>query len=110
MHSEQSRGEMNLWVQFYWLTWCVIILTFKSFIAVIVLLMSFAILELEFYFLIKQHCPPTILSQNTAYHPLHESITHKDFGKFTQQGISFDEGATYPNYLPLCCLSLLFIF
>lgn len=57
---------------------------------------------MEFQFLLKQHCPRNILlSQNTAYHPPRESITHKDFGKFTQQGISFDEGAAYPNYLPL---------
>lgn len=60
------------------------------------------ILGFEFHFLLKQNCPQTILlSQNTAYHPLRESITHKDFAKFTQQGISFDEEATYPNYLPL---------
>lgn len=60
------------------------------------------IVGMKFQFFLKQSCPQTILlSQNTAYHPLHESITHKDFGKFTQQGISFDEEATYPNYLPL---------
>ena len=59
-------------------------------------------LELEFHFFLNQRCPQTILlSQNKAYHPLCESITNKDFGKFTEESISIEEGATYPNYLPL---------
>lgn len=79
-------------------------LLFNPFFVITHLLLSFLceLLGLKFQFFLKQNCPQTILlSQNTAYHPLCESITHKDFAKFTQRGISFDEGATYPNYLPL---------
>lgn len=60
-------------------------------------------LEFQFFFFSSNNIvlEPSSYRKNTAYHPPRESITHKDFGKFTQQGISFDEGATYPNYLPL---------
>lgn len=50
--------------------------------------------------------PP--LSPNTAYRSLRESITHKSFGKFTQEGISFDDGVTNSNYLPPPRLPFLF--
>lgn len=38
--------------------------------------------------------PRTIpLSPNAAYCLQHESITHKGFGEFTQEGITFDRGS-----------------
>lgn len=52
---------------------------------------------------------PSPLSPNAAYRPPRESITHKGFGKFTQEGISFDEGVTNSNYLPPPRLPFLFI-
>lgn len=52
---------------------------------------------------------PSPLSPNTAYRLSRESITHKGFGKFTQEGISFDEGVTNSNYLPPPRLPFLFI-
>lgn len=44
---------------------------------------------------VKTNRPQTnLLSQNTAYQRLCDSITHTDFGKFTQSRIRFDEGDT----------------
>ena len=97
-----KENEQNNWNQYYRLKLSLIILMLNPFFLIIHFVLLLEILQLKLQFLLKQNCPRTILlSQNTAYHPLHESITQKDFAKFTQQGISFDEGATYPNYLPL---------
>lgn len=64
---------------------------------------------LESEFLTNEH-PRTIpLIANAAYRLLRESITHKGFGKFTQESISFDEGVTNSNYLPPPRLPFLFI-
>lgn len=110
MHSVLRENEDEDCIQCSWLKWSLIIiiiinffLLFNPFFVITHLLLSFCVNYLDWN---SNFSSNKIVLKPSSYRKtqliiLSANQLRKDFAKFTQRGISFDEGATYPNYLPL---------
>lgn len=59
---------------------------------------------------IKQHCPSHLINETQLIVLCGNQLPTKTLVNLHSRSISFDESATYPQYLPLQCLPPLFIF